>query len=255
MPPIAAYLNPEFLNLDDPWSRAKSLGFEMVEIPGSFFEPPAEDEGSSQLAASLDANALSARWHCKPGHNQNFGSDDESLRDANLERMHWELEWVHRMGWDMLILHSGRGETDDERCRAREALNELNEHAQRLGIQLFLENASARFNGDPDEMIATCEAVPGLKITYDTSHAYRSVYCKEGKGSVVDHLNLLKPFVRSFQFNDFDGSANCEVGKGELPWDRLMPIALELECEVWSIELSTIDETVASRDFLCRWLQ
>ena len=253
LPTIAAYMNPDFLNRPDPWVEANTRGFQMVEIPGCHFDPFDEANSATDLAGALRDNGLSARWHCSPGFNQQFGSEDSSLRQANLDRMRRELDWVHEMGWNMFILHSGRGETADERARARESLQKLNETAKRLGIDLLLENGSSRFNGDPEELIATCETVPGLGITFDCSHAHRSVFCKEGKGSVADHLDLVRPYVRSFQFNDFDGSTNCAVGRGELPWDQLMPMAIDLDCEVWAIEVATIEETIATRDFLDSW--
>ena len=253
MPTIAAYLNPEFLAADNPWATAKSQGFDMVEVPASFFTTPNDEQGWSELARTLRENGLTARWHCKPRDNRDFGSEDAGLRQASIDRMFWELLWVSRIGWSRFILHSGHAGTKEDRKRAREALSIVNDRARELGIQLELENGSNPFNGDPEELIATCKQVPGLKLTFDCSHAYRSAFCKAGRGSIIDHLNLIRPFVSSIQFNDYDGSANCAVGRGLLPWDRLMPTIVEMECGIWGIELMTIEETVATREFLSRW--
>jgi len=131
----------------------------------------------------------------------------------------------------------------------------INEKAIALNIQLLLENASGPFDGDPHQLVRTIEQVPGLKLTFDCSHAYRSIFCREGKSTLIDHLSIVNPYVYSFQFNDYDGKTNCEVGKGMLPWHQFMPMALDIGCDTWAIELNTIQETVASRDFLQRWLK
>ena len=254
MTQIAAYLNQEFLNTGDAFGTAKSLGFDAVEIPEMFFSPPEDEEGQEQLAQTIKKYDLKTRWHTSPSYNQYFSSENSDLQSENIERMLWELDFVHRMGWDVFLIHPGSAETEEDKQRAYEALRVINEKAIALNIQLVLENASGPFNGDPHELVRTMEEVGNLKLTFDCSHAYRSLFCKEGKGTLIDHLSIVKPFVHSFQFNDYDGKTNCELGKGMLPWHQFMPMALDIGCETWAIELNTIRETVASRDFLQRWL-
>jgi len=255
MTQIAAYLNKEFFDSKDAFTTAKSLGFDYVEIPGRFFLPPENLEGRKKLAEKLKRHNLQARWHTSPGHNTYFGSSDEEKRQTNIDRTLWELSFVYEMGWELFIIHPGQAETEDDRLRAYEALNIANEKAVQLNIQLELENASAVFNGHPHELVRICEEVPGLKITFDCSHAYRSTFCQGGEGSIVEHLSIVKPFTNSFQFNDYDGTRNCAVGEGMLPWDELMPIILSIPCDVWAIELNSIGETVKTRDVLQGWLE
>lgn len=255
MTQIAAYLNQEFFDSKDAFGTAKSLGFNYVEIPGMFFSPPEDLEDRKKLAEKLEKHDLKARWHTSPSHNTYFGSPDIERRQKNIDRTLWELSFVHEMGWEIFIIHPGQAEIENDRQRAYQALRIINEKAVELNIQLELENASAVFNGHPHELIRTCEEVPGLKITFDCSHAYRSTFCQKGEGSIVEHLSIVKPFTNSFQFNDYDGTKNCTVGEGMLPWDELMPIVLSIPCDVWAIELNSIKETVKTRDFLEGWLE
>ena len=250
MTQIAAYLNKEFFDSKDAFATAKSLGFDYVEIPGMVFSPPEDLEGRKKLAEKLERHNLKARWHTSPSHNTYFGSSDAFLRRKNIDQSLWELSFVHEMGWEMFIIHPGQAEIENDRQRAYEALRIINEKTVELNIQLELENASGVFNGHPHELVRICEEVPGLKITFDCSHAYRSTFCQEGEGSIVDHLSIIKPFTNSFQFNDYNGTKNCTVGEGILPWDELMPIILSIPCDVWAIELNSIEETVKTRDFL-----
>lgn len=255
MTQIAAYLNKEFFDSKDAFATAKSLRFDYVEIPGMFFSPPEDSEGRKRLAERLERYNLKARWHTSPSNNTYFGSSDAERRRENIDRTLWELAFVKEMGWEFFLIHPGRAETEDDRQRAYEALRIINEKAVELNIQIELENASAVFNGHPHELVRICEEVPGLKITFDCSHAYRSTFCQGGEGSIIDHLSIVKPFTNSFQFNDYDGERNCTVGEGLLPWDELMPIILSIPCDVWAIELNSIEETVKTRDVLQGWLE
>ncbi len=255
MPEIVAYLNEAYWATGDAFTTAKNAGFRAVEIPEMFYELPEDETGQDALRASTEALGLSVIWHTEPAHNRHFGSSDVELRAGNIARTEWELDSVQRMGWQTFVLHPGKAEGEDDRARAYEALRGLSEKAADRGIQLALENASGPFNGDPNMLADICERVPGIKLTYDCAHAYRSEFCRAGKGDLIDHLSIVRPHVHSIQFNDYDGSTNCEVGRGLLPWDALMPIALEMACETWTIELHSIEETEASKAYLEAWLE
>lgn len=254
MPEIVAYLNEAYWATGDAFGAAKDAGFRAVEIPEMFYEPPEDPAGERALRDRVEALGLGVIWHTHPKHNRHFGSEDRVLRQANIDRTARELDFAHRMGWTTFVIHPGKADSEAEKARAREALAGLAERAEGLGIQLALENASGPFDGDPGELAQTCREIPGVRLTYDCSHAYRSVYCREGRGDIVAHLTAVRPFVHSIQFNDYNGTANCALGRGVLPWDALMPMALEMACETWTIELHSVEETVASKAFLESWL-
>ena len=254
MPEIVAYLNQAFFDAGDAFLAAKGAGFSAVEIPEMYFEPPEDDAGCAQLKQKAEELALDVIWHTHPAYNRNLGSGDKAARKQDIDRMVWELDFVSRTGWRTFVIHPGHAGTEDAKGRARDALGALSENAESLGIQLVLENASGPFNGDPNELAGICKQVPGLKLTYDCSHAYRSEFCTGGRGSIIDHITIARPYIHSIQFNDYNGSRNCALGEGEIPWDEVMPIALALNCETWTVELKTIEETVASKVFLEGWL-
>lgn len=254
MPEIVAYLNEAYWATGDAFGTAKAGGFQAVEIPEMFYVPPEDEAGQETLRASAKALGLSVIWHTAPAHNRYFGSGDAALRQANIERTVWELDFADQMGWRTFVIHPGKPEGEEEEGRAHDALRQVQEKASRRGVQLMLENASGPFNGDPNVLAGICRRVPGIKLTYDCSHAFRSEFCRGGQGDLLEHLAIVRPFVHSIQFNDYNGSTNCEVGKGVLPWSELMPIALEMDCETWTIELHSIEETVASKVYLEEWL-
>ena len=252
MPEIVAYLNEAYWAAGDGFAAARGQGFRAVEIPEMYYAPPEDSEGEAALQAATEG--LSVIWHTAPAHNGHFGSADRELRDANIARTEWELDFVQRMGWRTFIVHPGKPDGEEDEARAYEALRTVGERATDRGIQLVVENASGPFNGDPNVLADICERVPGARLTWDCSHAYRSEYCQNGQGDLMEHLSIVRQHVHSIQFNDYNGSTNCEVGQGLLPWDRLMPIALEMGCETWTIELHSIEETLASRTYLETWL-
>jgi len=254
MPQIMAYLNREFFDTGDAFGTAKSLGFDAVEIPESFFTPPEHEKDRMHLARILKTYGLKARWHTNPQYNRHLSSENAVLRSENIERMLWELAFARKMGWNEFIIHPGPAATERDKQRVYESLKVINEKACKLHIQLLLENASGGFDGDPYELVRIMNEVPGLKITLDLVHAFRSFFCKTGKGTLIDYLSILSPFISSFQFNDYDGEKRCTVGTGVLPWQTLMPKILSTQCKTWTIELHTVQETVSSKEYLQRWL-
>ncbi len=250
---IAAYLNQEFWDNGDAFGTARSLGFTSVEIPEMHCPMPEEPGELVRFKAAVLAAGMRSWWHTLPAHNRHFGSLDEALRGGNIRRIEWELAFAHDLGWDRFVIHPGSAADESEKQSVYSALGCLQEKAAALGIQLLVENASDRFNGDPNELARICDEVQGLGLAFDCSHAYRSVYCREGHGSIVDHLKIVAPRAQAIQFNDYDGTANCALGQGLLPWEELLPIIANIRCEAFTVELQTIAETVSSRDYLVRW--
>ncbi|MDP6779190.1 MAG: sugar phosphate isomerase/epimerase family protein [Candidatus Latescibacteria bacterium] len=250
---IAAYLNQEFWDTGDAFGTAGSYGFTSAEIPEMYCPAPEDSESRERLREAIAASGLQSWWHTLPAHNRHFGSTDEALRSENVQRMEWELEFVHDLGWDRFVIHPGSAADETDKRRVYAALEGLQEKAAALGVQLLVENASDPFNGDPYELARLCDEVPGLALAYDCSHAYRSAYCREGRGSMVDHLKIVVPRVRAIQFNDYNGTANCDLGEGLLPWEALLPVVAETPCDTFTIELQTVAETVSSRDTLLKW--
>ena len=250
---ITAYLNQEFWDTGDAFGTAKSLGFSSVEIPEMHCPMPEETGEQARFKASILGCGVRSWWHTLPAHNRHFGSPDEALRGENLRRMAWELEFAYDLGWDRFVIHPGLAASEPDKQRVYSALGGLQEKAATLGIQLLVENASDRFNGEPHELARICDEVRGLGLAYDCSHAYRSAYCREGRGSIVDHLEIVAPRVQAVQFNDYNGTTNCALGEGLLPWEELLPIVADTRCETFTVELKTIAETVSSQDTLLRW--
>ena len=85
-------------------------------------------------------------------------------------------------------------------------------------------------------MASLCEDVPGIGIAMDIGHAYRSIFCLDGSGTLSDWVDIAAPWVKSIQFNDVKRGADrfvqTAVGRGDVPYDELVPKLLDLDCDL-----------------------
>ena len=260
MTKLAAYIGKELAAVENPFAMVRQLGFEAVEIPGMFCPWPEDEAGLDEWAAQLKASGLAPRHHCLPGHNRKFYSADDAGRSQCLAQTALDIERAARLGCEVVLIHPSAAASDEDRSRVIDALATLNAQAEPRGVRLEMECGSGSFNGDPGELGGLCEAVPRVGIAMDLGHAYRSVFCREGGGTLADWLETASPHIKSIQFND--GTVDEDnrfpqtaVGKGELPIAELMPRILELDCSWWTIEeIDRIENLVESKHYLEQFL-
>ena len=251
---LAAYVGRELAAGPDPFAGARDLGFQAIEIPGLVLPLPQDEAALAEWADRLDRLGLTRRFHCSPSNNRSFFSADSLARSACLDRTIADIEGASRLGIDCVVIHPSAAKDAEDRGRVVDALGTLRTRADRLGVELHLECASGPFNGDPRELAGLCRDVPGIGIAMDIRHAFRSEFCRGGAGDLADWIEIAGPYVKSLQFNDFvregDHAADAPVGRGEIPYEEIMPRLVELRCEWWTIELTAVDQLVKSREYL-----
>ena len=256
---LAAYTGRELAAQADPFGRARQLGFAAIEIAGVRLPLPQDEPTLKAWSGRLESLDLKARFHCNPRDNRAFCSQDAAPRSACLERTILDIETAARLGMESVVIHPSAAAGAEERGWVIETLGALEQCARPLGVQLELECASGAFNGDPRELAGLCEAVPGVGIAMDVVHAWRSVFCGEGAGDLAGWINLAAPHIKSVQFNDATrtpgGFVSASVGRGDVPYDAIMPRLVALGCAWWTIELAEIKHLVESRAYLSPFLR
>jgi len=256
---LAAYTGRELAAEPDPFGKVRELGFNAIEIAGLLLPLPLDDAGLADWSGRLRRLGLAARFHCSPDANRHFFSADAAARSESLRRTARDIEAASRLGIHSVVIHPSAANDADGRARVVEALHLLQELAARAGIGLELECASGPFNGDPRELAGLCETVPGVGIALDVAHAFRSAFCLEGAGTLADWIAIAAPCVKSIQFNDVkrrgERHVQTAVGRGDIPYDEVMPSLAALDCAWWTIELCTLQHLVESKTYLARFLR
>jgi len=258
MTKLAAYTGSELTAEADPFAKVRELGFDSIEIAGIALPLPEDEGGLAQWTERLERLSLTPRFHCSPAVNTDFYSADEGDRSRCLTETERDIRASHGLGIRSVVIHPSAAKTAADRHRVVDALRTLQEQAEPVGIQLELECASGPFNGDPRALASLCEDVPGVGIAMDMGHAFRSTFCLDGSGTLGDWIDMAAPWVKSIQFNDVTREGGrfvqAAVGRGELPYDELMPRLVDLGCEWWTIELDSIDDLVESKEYVTEFL-
>ena len=268
MTKLAAYTGPELAAEADPFAKVRELGFDYIEIAGRGLPFPEDDTELPDWAERLERLSLEPRSHCDPAANEHFYSTDRAERLRCLDETKCYITNSAGLGIRSVVIHPSEAEaspdeterdkaTPDEN-RVIEALAALQEHASSVNIQLELECGSKPFNGNPRKLAWLCREVPGIGIAIDMGHAFRSAFCLDGSDTLGDWIGIAGPCVKSIQFNDVtlegDRFVQTAVGRGEVPYDELMPRLLDLGCEWWTIELASTADLVESKEYLDRFL-
>ena len=235
------------------------MGFDCVEIAGICLPLPDGHAALADWSARLRHLALEPRFHCSPANNRYFPSPDEALRSGNLRSTIRDIEAAARLGIHAVVIHPGAADGPEGRRRVVTALEILQEHAAGVEIQLELECASGPFNGNPRELVELCRKVDGIALALDMAHAFRSVFCLDGEGTLDDWISIAAPWIRSIQFTDLKSEGErfvpAVIGDGVLPYERMMPRLLALDCPWWTIELVSIQQLAESKTYLERFIQ
>lgn len=259
MTKLAAYTGNELAAEAEPFARVRELGFEAIEIAGIVLPLPEAEAGLAEWSDRLRRLGLEPRFHCKPRDNREFYNADSAARSECLHRTTRDIRNASRLGVRSVVIHPSAAAGPEDRRRVIDALERLKKQADEVGVQLELECASGPFNGDPRELAALCKAVPGVGIALDIVHAARSVFCREGAGTLAEWIEIAAPHIQSIQFNDVtrdgDRFIQTAVDHGEMPYDKIMSPLVEVGCAWWTIELQSIKHLVESKRYLEQFLR
>jgi len=258
MATLALYMGKIIAAEADPFARARELGFSAIEIAGYAMPWPEDSRGLDEWSDRLQRLGLQARYHCTPKDNTNFCSSDASARSASLTLTSRDLANASQLGIRDVIIHPSAAVSPEDRQRVIESIGILKEQADQIDIHLEMENGSGPFNGDPGELSRICEALPGVGICMDVGHVFRSEFCNRSAEGFIQWVKAAARHVSSIQFNDVRTEAgharSAAVGRGEIPYVAVMPCLLALNCPWWTIELTEIDQIVATKEYLERFM-
>jgi sugar phosphate isomerase/epimerase len=142
-----------------------------------------KDRNDSMAVAALEETISMMPEGCTlhaPVLDLNPSSINDNVREATIKDTLWSLDLAKNIGARVVTIHPGkrtvhRAPTDDDREKFLKYLKLSNEKADRLGIQLSLENSMPGVQSmcsTPDEMKSVLTKFPGLFFTFDVVHAF-----------------------------------------------------------------------------------
>ncbi|MFK0312315.1 sugar phosphate isomerase/epimerase family protein [Pseudomonas sp. NPDC090233] len=225
----------DYLSAETGLQSAVEQGYSHWYIDGSL-----EGEGPADFTAErlAELNQRMASSGVKPIFHGNFkaplGSDVEALAAAALDYVKKEVDVCAALGGAPLIVHGG-GVVEPRLVKeAREKglgrlidnLRELVAYGKERGVEIWLENLCNYTRFHPfyyictteDEVEQVLEAVPGLHMFLDVSHAYVN-------GG--DPLSFFWKFTdrvvgMSFSDNNGDRDSHFPLGRGNLDFPALV---------------------------------
>jgi len=110
----------------------------------------------------------------------NPASINDNVHEVTMRETLWSLDLAKNIGARVVTIHPGRrtvhrAPTDEDWKKFLEYLKVCKEKADRLGIQLSLENSMPGVQNmcsRPDEMKSVLTKFPGLFFTFDVVHAF-----------------------------------------------------------------------------------
>jgi D-psicose/D-tagatose/L-ribulose 3-epimerase len=210
-------LSDEFLPLLD---EMKEIGFDAVEVPVFDLDNMANYEKWNKR---FDELGLARSGTAVRGPDQNPISADAGVRRAGIDANKKNLDCCAALGCEVMAgpFHSalgeftGQGPTEDEWKWGVEAMREVAEHAEKVGVTLameylnrfecyFLNTAAdgARFCGEIDH--------PRCKMMYDTFHAHIE------EKSIPEAIRALKDHLVHVHISENDRST---PGQGNVRWN------------------------------------
>lgn len=214
-------------DIEEDLSRARSLGYEAIELVFSDEGSPNIDASTSKIAAAGDACRDHGLELCSiiairkdPGSLLSPSADERAKRVAILER---GFEIAEILGVDALLLHPGAldpassyGTTWDH---FRDALRALAPEAERRGTRIGIENVWNQFMLSPREARQLVDEVgsPAVGIYLDTAnmilYGYPDMWIRE-LGS-----RIFKVHVKDFRRGE---GAWVQLMDGDTDWPAVM---------------------------------
>jgi len=204
----------------------KAEGVTAIEDGYHFFVtyPESVVERNAQLFRQAGIQIWSV--HAPFGDAHNLSHHDEPTRRRAVEYHKYVLERIALAGASMAIIHPGADAGEEEIPPMipllLDSLEELLPVAERLGVQLGLENMLPHHPGsDFQELRQVVEEMGSkwLGVCFDTGHAYVA-------GGVKQGMEVLKDFITTFHLADNDGTRDMHLQPpyGTIPWDDFLNV-------------------------------
>ena len=159
--------------------------------------------------------------HAPFGKETNLSAIDDEERAKALETNQKLLQKVGIAGVEMIVVHPGVSEDNEENLKTMsslivESLAELVVAAEQEGVKLALENMLPKHPGSDDEellnMVKQIDS-PWLGVCFDSGHAHVA-------GDMRKHFETLKDSIITFHIQDNDGTRDMHLqpGYGTTNW-------------------------------------
>lgn len=225
----------DYLDAETGLQRALAQGYTHWYIDGSLDGERPQDFPSRRLEALCEAIQQTGM---RPIYHGNFksplGSDVPALSAAALAYAQAETALCAQLGGAPLIVHGGgvvepRLVPEVRRAGLQGLISNLRvlvAQGEALGVEIWLENLCNYTRFHPfyyicttaDEVDEVLEAVPGLHLFLDVSHAYVN------GGDPVAMFQRFHRRIRGMSFSDNhrDRDAHLPLGSGTLPFGELV---------------------------------
>ncbi|GAB6164700.1 sugar phosphate isomerase/epimerase [Thermostilla marina] len=202
--------------LDD----VKELGFDVVELPVFDLD---NDENYKKWAARIEELGLGCTATAVRGPEENMISADPEVRKRGIEANKRNLDCCAMLGAEVMAgpfhsalgVFSGKGPTEDEFKWGVDAMREVAEHAEKVGVTLgveYLNRFECYFLNTAAQGAKFCDAVghPRCKMMYDTFHAHIE------EKNIPEAIRTLKDHLVHVHISENDRST---PGSGNVRWD------------------------------------
>jgi hexulose-6-phosphate isomerase len=195
----------------DEFALAAEAGLDSIEwiydVHGEDVNPLATDEGVAEMRALEQRHGVQVVSVCADWFMAKRLQDDDS---GAVERLHWLLERCAAAGIQRVVLpfvDDSRMQSERERGRIRDILNDALPSARRHDVELHLET-----DLPPDEFRAFLAELPEdvVRVNYDSGNSAALGY------SVTDELAAYGPRIGSFHVKDrVRGGGTVPLGEGD----------------------------------------
>lgn len=209
--------------------EVKEIGFDIVELPVFDLD---NDANYRKWAKRMDELGLGRTATAIRGPEENPISADPTVRRKGIEANKRNLDCCALLGAEIMAgpfhsalgLFSGRGPTEDEWKWGVDAMREVAEHAEKVGVTLgieYLNRFECYFLNTAADGARFCRDVnhPRCKMMFDTFHSHIE------EKSIPEAIRALKDHLVHVHISENDRST---PGSGNVRWDAVFDTLHEI---------------------------
>lgn len=209
--------------------EVKEIGFDIVELPVFDLD---NDANYRKWAKRMDELSLGRTATAIRGPEENPISPDPAVRRKGIEANKRNLDCCAMLGAEIMAgpfhsalgLFSGRGPTEDEWKWGVDAMREVAEYAEKVGVTLgveYLNRFECYFLNTAADGARFCRDVnhPRCKMMFDTFHSHIE------EKSIPEAIRALKDHLVHVHISENDRST---PGSGNVRWDVVFDTLREI---------------------------
>lgn len=209
--------------------EVKEIGFDIVELPVFDLD---NDANYRKWAKRMDELGLGRTATAIRGPEENPISPDPAVRRKGIEANKRNLDCCAMLGAEIMAgpfhsalgFFSGRGPSEDEWKWGVDAMREVAEHAEKVGVTLgveYLNRFECYFLNTAADGARFCRDVnhPRCKMMFDTFHSHIE------EKSIPEAIRALKDYLVHVHISENDRST---PGSGNVRWDAVFDTLREL---------------------------